>query len=305
MENVNLQESIKKPFLTVDEQISLLFNRKLKIKSNSRTKKFLLENNYYRISGYTNLMRNNDRFFSDTSFNNIMDIYNFDIKFRNVISYFLEIAEVHLKSIYIYKFSEKHGPFGYLKPENFSNYELYSKTIKTVKYYKNKRVRYEKYLKHYKNDLPNNKLPFWVIIEMFTLSNIDSLYSISPIETQNDVAKMLGLNFNFANMALKNYMDWLVMLRNICAHGGRIYGRGFPGTLKITKNEMNKIDMSYFEKNEIPFFGYMFIFKKILSEDMFLMLKNKMARLERESKQYGKYCALKYYGFPDNWKEII
>lgn len=305
MKNEIIHELVDKPFLTMDEQIELLKNRGLRIQNVEIAKSFLLENNYYRISGYTLSMRNNDVFFPDASFNNIVDIYNFDISFRNVVLYFLEIVEVKIKSLYIHEFSKKYGPFGYMDYRNFSNNNLYFKVLRKVKASKKNRVRYEKYLKHYKYDLKSNKLPFWVIIELFSLSDISILFSISDKNIKSIVSEGLGLKFENSYNTLKNYMDWLVMLRNICAHGGRIYNRGFPGKPRIRNVEGDTILLLDNNENETPFFAYMFIFKKLLSEGLFSQFKREIEELEVKSVKYGKYCDFKYYGFPKNWKDIL
>ena len=62
-------------------------------------KEFLLKNNYYRISGYSLTLRNHDIFYPGTTFQNIVDIYNFDRILRNILAKYLEIIEVTIKSI--------------------------------------------------------------------------------------------------------------------------------------------------------------------------------------------------------------
>lgn len=54
-----------KPFLTIEEQIKLLRKRGLDIPDEqlNEARKFLLNNNYYRISGYTLTLRKEDSFY--------------------------------------------------------------------------------------------------------------------------------------------------------------------------------------------------------------------------------------------------
>ena len=58
-----------KPFLSIEEQIELLRSRGLIIPDDQydTAKDFLLNNNYYRISGYTLTMRNRDTFTANAS----------------------------------------------------------------------------------------------------------------------------------------------------------------------------------------------------------------------------------------------
>lgn len=83
----------EKPFLTLDQQIELLKKRKLNIPDNQteEVKKFLLNNNYYKISGYTLTLRKNDEFYPNASFDNIKQIYEFDKRLRHSILSFRKI----------------------------------------------------------------------------------------------------------------------------------------------------------------------------------------------------------------------
>lgn len=51
-----------KEFKTIQEQIELLRSRNLKIEDEAVAADFLLKNNYYRISGYSLTLRNQDTF---------------------------------------------------------------------------------------------------------------------------------------------------------------------------------------------------------------------------------------------------
>ena len=67
-----------KDFKTIDEQLEILRSRGLIIDDENIAKDFLLYNNYYRISGYSLTLRKNNIFSKSASFQNIIDIYNFD-----------------------------------------------------------------------------------------------------------------------------------------------------------------------------------------------------------------------------------
>lgn len=104
----------EKPFLTLDQQIELLKKRKLNILENQEeeVKRFLLNNNYYRISGYTLTLRKNDEFYPNASFDNIKQIYEFDKRLRHSILSLTEEIEVRVKSMLAYYHSGKYGPMG-------------------------------------------------------------------------------------------------------------------------------------------------------------------------------------------------
>ena len=89
-----------KPFLTIDEQIKKLTDRGLPIQEHEYEKleSFLLFNNYYRISGYSLSMRNNDVFTDDASVDKLIQIYETDRRMRHIMLSALEIIEVKIKS---------------------------------------------------------------------------------------------------------------------------------------------------------------------------------------------------------------
>ncbi len=92
-----------KDFKTIDEQLEILRSRGLIIDDENIAKDFLLYNNYYRISGYSLTLRKNNIFSKSASFQNIIDIYNFDHELRHLILQYLEIIEVRMKSIFTMK----------------------------------------------------------------------------------------------------------------------------------------------------------------------------------------------------------
>ena len=81
-----------KPFLTIEQQIALLKKRKLNIPENQieDAKNFLLNNNYYRVSGYTLTLRKNDEFYPNIH----IDIEGIDEKSEFVSSKIKEAKDL-------------------------------------------------------------------------------------------------------------------------------------------------------------------------------------------------------------------
>ena len=118
-----------KSFKTIDEQLDILISRGLEINDREKAKKFLLHNNYYRISGYSLTLRKHDVFFKGTQFQNIVDIYSFDHELRHILLEYIEMIEVTMKSVYAYKFTEQHGAVGYLNSDFFTDTKEYNNII--------------------------------------------------------------------------------------------------------------------------------------------------------------------------------
>lgn len=118
-----------KEFKTIDEQLEILRSRGLSIKDDGKAKDFLLHNNYYRISGYSLTLRKNDVFSKNASFQNIIDIYDFDHELRHILLKYIEIIEVTFKSTYAYEFTQVHNPTAYLDYGLFTNPEKHQEIL--------------------------------------------------------------------------------------------------------------------------------------------------------------------------------
>lgn len=125
-----------KSFKSINEQLEILRTRGLTINDDQKAKDFLLRNNYYRISGYSLTLRKNDQFSKTATFQNIVDIYNFDHELRHIILQYLEIIEVQMKSIYAYEFTKIHGPVGYLDTSFFTDSKKHKEIRKGIAYQK-------------------------------------------------------------------------------------------------------------------------------------------------------------------------
>ena len=75
----------QKDYKSLDEQIEILKSRGLNIPDETAAKQFLYQNNYYRVSGYSLTLRKHDVFTKSATFQNIVDIYDFDHELRHIL----------------------------------------------------------------------------------------------------------------------------------------------------------------------------------------------------------------------------
>ena len=290
-----------KSFKTIDEQLDILISRGLKVNNKEKAKKFLLHNNYYRVSGYSLTLRNHDVFFKSAEFQNIVDIYNFDHELRHIILEYIEIIEVTVKSVYSYIFTKQHGSIGYLNPNFFTNTDKYNDIIQKAEAQKKARVPHEAYLKHYIEDL-NQEIPFWANVDLLTISNISFLYTISETDIKNEVASEFGLTMKKGSQIFAKYMHSMTIIRNLCAHGSRLYNRLFEQKPSLNrkeqalliKDEQGNIDNSHL-------YGFILIMRRLLSKDDFEEMKKKIINL---TKTYP-FVSMHYYGFRCDWKNVL
>lgn len=123
-----------KEFKTIDEQIAILLSRGLHITDEKSAKSFLLRNNYYRVSGYSLTLRNHDVFARNATFQNIVDIYEFDHDLRYILLKYIERIEVTVKSIYSYEFTKVYGATGYLDAGNFTDVSKHTDIMQRLKH---------------------------------------------------------------------------------------------------------------------------------------------------------------------------
>lgn len=290
-----------KGFKTIEEQIEILRSRGLSIEDEEKAKEFLLYNNYYRISGYSLTLRKNDMFSKSATFQNIIDIYSFDYEFRHIILQYLETIEVQMKSVYAYEFTKVHGPIGYLDESFFTNKAKHREIIDKANQQKTQRLSHEAYLKHYVNEL-HQDIPLWAYVDLLTISDISFFYSISEKRIKEAVACAFGLTMNKGASILGNYMHSMTIIRNLCAHGSRIYNRLFEQKPSLNKKEKELLIKN--DKGEIDnahFYGFLLIMKRILSDDKFRDMKQSIIEL---TKKYP-FVRMDYYGFRSDWKQKL
>ena len=290
-----------KDFRTIKEQLEILRSRGLTIDDETAAGDFLLRNNYYRVSGYSLTLRKNDIFFKSAVFQNIMDIYNFDHEFRHILLQYLEVIEVQMKSVYAYEFTKVHGPVGYLDASFFTSRARHEEIIKKAEQQKLQRLPHEAYLKHFVNDLQQD-IPLWAYVDLLTISDISFLYAISEQPVKDAVARTFGLSMGKGASILGSYMHSMTIIRNLCAHGSRIYNRLFE-----QKPSLNKAEKALLMKNSsgeldnAHFYGFLLIMRRILPETEFNGLKGSIIAL---TEKYP-FVRMDYYGFRSDWQQKL
>lgn len=161
------------------------------------------------------------------------------------------------------------------------------------------RLPHEAYLKHFINEL-HQDIPLWAYVDLFTISDISFLYSISEQSIKDAVAHTFGLTMNKGASILVSYMHSMTILRNLCAHGGRIYNRLFEQKPSLNKAEKALLrKKSNGEIDNAHLYGFLLIMKRLLPADKFSKMKNSIITL---TKKYP-FVRMDYYGFRSDWQQ--
>lgn len=289
-----------KEFKTIEQQIDILESRGLQVPDKQLAGDFLHRNNYYRVSGYSLTLRNHDVFAPSATFQNIIDIYEFDYNLRHILLKYIELIEVTVKSVYSYEFTKVHGATGHLDSGNFTDAAIHADIMQKAETQKNSRLPHEAYLKHFVNEL-HQDIPLWAFVDLLTISNISFLYKISEQPIKVEVAKALGLKAR-GDEVLEKFMHHMTIIRNLCAHGSRLYNRLFEQKPWLRKQEKALlISLPDGTVDNAHLYGFILIMRRLLKPDEFAEMKGEIASL---SQKYP-FVNLRYYGFREDWESVL
>lgn len=221
-----------KPPLTLDQQVALLFARGLQGEP-KRIRRRLASVNYYRLSAYWHTFRAaNDQFRPDTHFETVWERYVFDRELRLLVMDALERIEVGVRARLAYEHATRGGPFAY---ESDPAAVFAHNAAKRSEFFRRLREdldrSHEPFVGHFRrkygdeHDWP----PVWVTAEVLSFGGILSFFRGSPRHTQRAVADHFGV----ADVVFESWLLSLNVVRNICAHHGRLWNReiGMPPKL--------------------------------------------------------------------------
>ena len=290
-----------KPFKTISEQIDILRQRNLIINDEKAAANILVHVNYYRLSGYTLTLRKDDYFYNNVSFEQVMQIYNFDMELRTILLYALEYIEVSFRSYIGYYHSKKYGPIGYLDKSSFIDEKRWDKFDGEIKKLIVDNERNEIFIKHHKEKY-NNHFPMWVIVEIMQFGCLSRLFKNLDEDLKKEICTAFYAPIPYTY--IENWLQAFVVLRNICAHRGRLYNRYITFAPKIS----NK-DKKLFKKNNLnlskvgkQLFTFVFVLSKVIDDKN--VWNNFIDKIDLLFKKYP-FVNISFCGFPKNWWDIL
>lgn len=312
-----------KEFKTYDEQIELLKTRGLKIDDESFAIQKLEEDNYYNIiNGYRDLFittGTKDNFISNTTFEEIYALYDFDRVLKNIL--FKQILKVEniLRSLIAYNFSAKYGNDNYLKLNNF---ETLKGSGCTLKKYQERIEQIQLLLTNIQNDISRSIskknyinhymlnygfVPLWVLVNAITLGRLSQFYSLMDQSIRIKVSQ----HWNIKEEDLNQYIKTLAYYRNLCAHDERIYNSKCNQDIPDS-NVHNILGIptknGRYENGKNDLFSLVIVLKLLLPADEFNSMCNKingrMKSLEQKIVHIDCKKIFNSMGFPKNWIKI-
>lgn len=216
-----------KAFKTYEEQIELLASRGMDVGDRDWATKQLQHVNYYRLSGYWYSFRRKteerreDVFYPGTTLQDVLSLYSFDETLRTATFACLTPIELTVRALLGHELGTIDG-CAHLKPEMLGPRASRGPTYRkwTERYEKNLRESKEDFVEHHYEKYAGT-LPVWAATEILDWGALTYLYGFSPRRIQDSVADVFGISAP----QFESWMKSLNVVRNICAHHGRLFNK--------------------------------------------------------------------------------
>lgn len=228
-------EGTVKEYRTYDQQVQLLAQRGMQVGDHIDAVATLQRVNYYRLSGYWYPFRRlvgpvrQDDFFPGTKLSEVVALYDFDARLRAVTFTALAPIELAIRALLGHELGRL-DPCAHLDPNRLGP------TAQTGTNYSEWLGGYQRELGRSREDFVahhsrkyGGRLPVWVAVELLDWGGLARLYGLAPRSVQDVVANVCGLS----GPQLASWLKTLNLVRNACAHHGRLFNRVYTFTPKL------------------------------------------------------------------------
>lgn len=303
-----------KPFLTYEQQLDKLEGRGLAIGDRAAAERALRDISYFAlVNGYKRPFQDSDtgRYREGTSFADIVSLYDFDDDLRELVQRALAYVERRLRSCVSYAFCERHGEVqaayldaGSYTPSRRRAYDV-NRLLKLLDGLANSNTDYA-YIVHQRRSHGN--VPLWVLAHAMTFGQASRMYSVMLPGDRAAVSKQFP---RLNERELEQSLKVLVLFRNVCAHGERLYSyraRYDVPDLPLHAKLGIPVRGSQYLMGKRDLFAVVLALRYLMPSDRFLSFKRDLARLvERYVSKGGSVRReelLGAMGFPENWKSL-
>lgn len=221
----NVPVPYAKPSLTTDQQLAKLQSRGLLISALADARSWLERTSYYRLSGYWHWLRDpaTGRFRSGATFDEALRLYEFDRRLRLIVLSGMERVEVMVRAAITQVMAHKFGAFAHCNPSAFRpsfDHQRWNDTLD-----KETSRATETFLQHFRAKyLGFPRIPIWMATEVATFGSLSVLIKEGLLP---DEARAVSARLGVHPALAPSWIHALSVLRNICAHQGRIWNRHF------------------------------------------------------------------------------
>jgi abortive infection bacteriophage resistance protein len=298
----------KKPPLTTKQHISQLKLRGLNIPDEQRAENYLDHIGYYRLSAYclpfetSTANQRIHKFIAGTSFDDILNLYIFDRELRLLIMETIERIEVSVRNQWASELSLKtNDSHAYMNGDNFVDLWNHQRHISKVS--SDIKQSKEVFVKHYLNKYEQPFLPpIWAIVETLTLGAFSQWFcNTKDKKLIQCVAKKMGLP---TAEIIESVLQPLALIRNICAHHGRLWNRHLVKKVPYIKKLESVLQLQINGAQKQPentLYNYLVVMSHIMKT-----IQPTSTWQERLTEKINEATPKqqKSMGFPENWQQL-
>jgi len=220
--------------LTFSDQLVLMLSRGMNFADPTNAEPHLRRIGYYRLSAYSHPFRQpaSDNFVIGTSFERVVELYEFDRKLRLLLLDAIERVEIQVRTFVTYHVGHAFGAFGHTNSTNFSDTAKHSLWLQ--KLHDETGQSSETFVAHYKNKYDSYPdLPLWMATELMSVGSLSRMFSILRHSEQAKIAD----EFSLRVPVFRSWLHTIVYVRNLCAHHARVWNRSLAITPMIPRND--------------------------------------------------------------------
>jgi abortive infection bacteriophage resistance protein len=225
---------VSKPFLSIEGQVQRLRDNGLPLTAAeaATVEQFLQDHNYYRLSGYFRYFQVDPRaarnqFTSDASLTKIQEAYDFNRRLAEQLQSGLSEFEIVFRSQLAYLMAQSTGPDSYLLEATYKltktplpdGREMRTALIENIK--SEMQRSGERFIEHYTSK--GESVPVWAAVETLSFGTTSKMYGLT--QDSQGVFKPLARRFGISHKIAVPIFRAMTVLRNVCAHHGRIWNR--------------------------------------------------------------------------------
>ncbi|MCF7960599.1 MAG: Abi family protein [Pirellula sp.] len=203
-----MNQPYQKGWLSYADQVQRLQQRGLVVSDLRKAEQFLSHLNYYRFNGYC-LAFDSQRhtFVAGTTFEQIVDAYQFDLSLRDLVTEALEIIEVDLRAAIAYFFGQRYGAFGHTVATNF--YAGFGHMDWLLRLQEEANRSSELFVTHFQQayvEFPD--LPVWMVTEVMSFGGLSLRVEASTCQPASTLTKKLA-NQPIIRFSLEAKSPWM------------------------------------------------------------------------------------------------
>ena len=235
-------------------------------------------------------------FKDNVSFENIIELYIFDRELRLLIMDAIERIEVSIRTRWAYHLAHSHGSHAYMDESIFDDDEKYSRCLQALEEEFDRST--ETFVTHYFTKYNEPYLPpIWAAVEVMSLGQLSKWYS--NLKYRRD-KQSIATTFYLDERVLRSFLHHLTIVRNLCAHHGRLWNRSFAFQMRVPNHP---VPLAATVNKAAP--------KKIYNTLVMLEYLMNIISLNHHWKErlFGLFSehpivVLGAMGFPHNWQDL-